>query len=211
MRIVISVILALTTINLLAQVEIKIIDFTIIPLDVIIDKNNNYHHFEDLYNADYGIYVKLLMTFNEEDTLSTNNYVAQLIEYSSEEPTFIHCGNDIILFSNMDITDSPPQRIYLNPFKSDTVHLFMYGYFSNVLYEKTRRKFNCDDCNEILLRKTSIIEKWIRKKTKLRIFYGDKKRKDVKSSKVRLITDFEKRNYYLSLLKPIIQYHKYTY
>ena len=211
MRNVISfVFLFLTVIRSYAQIDIKIMDFTIIPLEVFIDKNNNYHRFEDLFHAGYGIYVKLLIYSEDADTLLTNQDAVRLIESGSEKSFFNHWGNKIILFSDMDINCNPPQLIYLNALEGDTVHLFMYGDFSEVLYETIRRRYNCGDCDEVILRKPMIIERWIRKKTKLRIFFRNKKCTDVKCSKIKLIEEFEKRNYYLLLWKSMIRYQNIT-
>lgn len=206
MRNIVFFILFLTNINLFAQIDIKILDLKILPLDVFIDKNNEFHSFDDLFNANYGIYAKLLVSSVNIDTLLTSKDYIQLIEIGSEKILFHHWGNDIVLFSEMTVKDSPPLLIYTKPMESDTLYLFLYGGFTKVLYENTRRKFKCDDCNEMILRNKKMMERWVCKKTRLRLFHGNEKIIDIKCAKVRLITEYETRNYYLSIWKSMIHY-----
>lgn len=207
MRDLVCFIFVLANINLFAQTNINIMDFKIIPLDVFIDENDEYHNFDDLFNAYYGIYVKLSVSSVNADTLLTSKNNFQLIEVGSERILFHHWGNDIVMFSEMNINDSMNPVTYIMPKLNDTVCLFLYGGFSNVLYDLIRKKVKCIDCNEVILRNPKKIERWIRKKTRLRILYGNGGKKDVKCGKVCLIVESGMRNNYLSLWNSMIRYH----
>lgn len=206
MRIILFLVFFLTNVSLIAQIDIKIMDFKILPLDVFIDKDNEYHNFVDLFNANYGIFAKLLMTSANADTILTSKNNIHLIEVGSEKMLFHHWGNDIILFSEMIVKDSSHPATYIKPIKGDTLYLFMYGGFDKVLYDYIRKNVKCDDCNEVILRNPQKMERYIQKKTRLRLFNNEDKTTDIKCSKVCLITEPKKRIYYLSLWKSMIRY-----
>ena len=209
MRNLICFVFLLLNVNLFAQIDFKITDFKILPLDCFLDKNNEYHAFDDLFTANYGIFAKLIISSKNNDTLLTSKDNIQLIEVGSEKILFHHWGNDIILFSDINVNDSIQPMIYTKPMISDSVFVFMYGGFTNMLYDIVRKKFKCDDCNEVVLRNPKIIERLIRKKSRLRILYGERKMIDVKCGKVCLIAESGIRIYYLSLWKSMIKYQNF--